>query len=235
MNRSAIRPSRSGFSLVELLVVIGIIGILALIAVPTAQRIRDRAKQSSCLNNLKQWCYALTSYLDEHRGLMPAYEPGASDGWFNVLPPYLGVETMSDLMAGNRAGRNKNLFICPADADAPDPGATYYSSYTLNTWVDDGANQPPFKKRIRHSVLKFPTSFVVFTETCQGGTGGANLSTLVDAASGRSAFRHHKSINLGFADGSANNFRMLEIWTPSATRTSNGGGLQWNPNDDKLQ
>ena len=84
MNRSATRPSRSGFSLVELLVVIGIIGILALIAVPTAQRIRDRAKQSSCLNNLKQWCYALTSYLDEHRGLMPAYEPGASDGWFNV-------------------------------------------------------------------------------------------------------------------------------------------------------
>ena len=128
MNRSATRPSRSGFSLVELLVVIGIIGILALIAVPTAQRIRDRAKQSSCLNNLKQWCYALTSYLDEHRGLMPAYEPGASDGWFNVLPPYLGVETMADLMAGSRAGRNKNLFICRADADAPDPGATYYSS-----------------------------------------------------------------------------------------------------------
>lgn len=235
MQRSATRPSRSGFSLVELLVVIGIIGVLALIAVPTAQRIRDRAKQSSCLNNLKQWCYALTSYLDEHRGVMPGYEPSKSGGWFDVLPPYLGVETMSDLMAKHRAGRNKNLFICPSDADAPDPGITYYSSYTLNTWVDDGENQAPFRTRIRHSLLKFPSSFVVFTETCHGERGGANLSTLVDAASGRSAFRHHKSINLGFADGSANNFRMLEIWSPAATRTSNGGGLQWNPNSDELQ
>jgi prepilin-type N-terminal cleavage/methylation domain-containing protein len=225
---------RSAFSLIELLIVIAIIGILALITVPTAQRIRDRAKQSSCLNNLKQWCYALTSYLDEHRGLMPAYAPGAEDGWFDVLPPYIGVETMSDLMAKNRSGRNKNLFICPSDPDAPNPGPSYYSSYTLNTWVDDGANQPPFKKRIRHSVLKFPTSFVVFTETCHGETGGANLSTLVDP-SGRTAFRHHKSINLGFADGSANNFRMLEIWAPSATREKNLGGLQWNPNSDELQ
>lgn len=86
------RPRKCGcvraFTLIELLVVIAIIAVLAAVLFPVFARAREKARETACLNNLKQLGAAFLMYADDHRGrLAPStayfnnfrgvWEPGA--------------------------------------------------------------------------------------------------------------------------------------------------------------
>lgn len=247
MTRSPLRARRTaGFTLIELMIVVAIIGILAGLMTGAIGYVQDSARRNECLNNLRQWGGAMSMYLDEHRSrTFPTYETTLTSdtAWFNVLPPYLErtANTMSykEMAAQNRAiphpgEGSKGIFLCPSDqtsSDEMDQNA-YYSSYTMNTWVNDGSNTKPRTARLRDSQLKFPSSFVVMSETCHGEQGGVDPSTLVDETTGDSAFRHNKSINLLFADGHASTHARSAIWQQGMDRETNLGDIQWNPNKD---
>jgi prepilin-type N-terminal cleavage/methylation domain-containing protein/prepilin-type processing-associated H-X9-DG protein len=85
---------RSAFTLIELLVVVAIIAILAALLLPALKGARDRAKQATCLSQLKQVGMALLMYADENNAWLPLSEfevsPGAPQFWTTTIVPYLG-------------------------------------------------------------------------------------------------------------------------------------------------
>ena len=101
-NRAAIvrRPARfhgqSGFTLVEMLVVIAVIGILMALLLPVLSRAKSQARSVQCKNHLHQLGLALQMYVNENGNRYPYVvslsdkEGGAADAgnWFNRLEPY---------------------------------------------------------------------------------------------------------------------------------------------------
>jgi len=67
---------RRGFTLIELLVVIAIIAILAAILFPVFAKAREKARQTSCLNNVKELTLAMLMYTQDYDEMFPAYDTG---------------------------------------------------------------------------------------------------------------------------------------------------------------
>jgi len=100
------RTNRQGFTLIELLVVIAIIAILASILFPVFSRAREKARQASCMSNLKQIGLALAMYASDFDGYLPMA---------NYKPSVDGPPGLPDVI--NAYTKNQQIFRCPSDRD----------------------------------------------------------------------------------------------------------------------
>jgi prepilin-type N-terminal cleavage/methylation domain-containing protein/prepilin-type processing-associated H-X9-DG protein len=96
---------RSAFTLIELLVVIAIIAILAAILFPVFAQAREKARQATCLSNLKQLGTAQMMYTQDYDETYPQAYQSLADGsgdwpWYLGLQPYI---------------KNTAIFRCPSD------------------------------------------------------------------------------------------------------------------------
>jgi len=119
-----------GFTLIELLVVIAIIAILAAILFPVFAQAREKARQSTCLSNMKQIGLAITMYIEDYDQTYPTayrYKNGASSAngyihWSGATQPYI---------------KNWKIFVCPshpAKGFVPTNGSSFDG-----TGIDDQA------------------------------------------------------------------------------------------------
>jgi len=101
MNRPS---SRSGFTLIEVLVVLAIVGILLGLMFAAVQKMRDHAARAECQNHLKQMALALHSFHDQHKRMPPALSMSAADQWYlswmGRILPYLEHENEARLAWG---------------------------------------------------------------------------------------------------------------------------------------
>ncbi|MCS7239532.1 MAG: DUF1559 domain-containing protein [Thermoguttaceae bacterium] len=153
-----LRNRQAGFTLVELLVVISIIGMLIALLLPAVQSSREAGRRTVCLNNQKQVSLALLQY-ESRRGRFPGYRNEMIGTDFSTKQTFsraVGVipEIFSELDLGNLASQWREsanqpavihlpVLICPSDTTARREQGTADSSYVFNVGVADGEVPDP--------------------------------------------------------------------------------------------
>jgi prepilin-type N-terminal cleavage/methylation domain-containing protein/prepilin-type processing-associated H-X9-DG protein len=123
----------AGFTLIELLVVIAIIAILAAILFPVFAKAREKARQTSCLNNQKQIALAITMYAQDHEELLPT-----ADGVWGAISLDKGV-----LICPTAGSKLPNGYLYNPAADSlalgeiPDPIAYPFTADATGTTLDE--------------------------------------------------------------------------------------------------
>ena len=183
------RNTKRAFTLIELLVVIAIIAILAAILFPVFAKVREKARQTSCLSNEKQLGLAFAQYYEDYDEKWPSGAPDKTSGIGGN--GYLG-ELYSYI-------KSTGLAKCPDDSTtagaAPNNAVTYPVSYAFNSNAAAAAD----------ASFTAPASTVALFEV-QGSTANvSDVYTSTDTSSdGYSMANSDDATHSSFADNGTN-------------------------------
>jgi prepilin-type N-terminal cleavage/methylation domain-containing protein len=200
------RSGERGFTLVELLVVIAIIAILAALLLPTLARAKEKGRQSSCINSVRQQTLAVLMYAEDHDGVLPptAFNNSSSNevDWPTLLDPYLNYVA--------------KIHLCPTDHKSR------INSYGLNELAFVDLTDPGALPPTRLAAFLSPSASIM-----QGDIGTENDfltqrpdtlkltapgSDLNDDKDARPSTRHSDQCDLGFIDGHGEHLRLKQFY-----------------------
>jgi prepilin-type N-terminal cleavage/methylation domain-containing protein/prepilin-type processing-associated H-X9-DG protein len=179
---------RSAFTLIELLVVIAIIAILAAILFPVFAQAREKARQTSCLSNLKQYSLANLMYVQDYDETFP-------------MSAYLNVSCVATFYwAVAPYVKNNQITQCPSDKEA------------MNVQLLTGApcaNTPPFNSYVVNPAL-YASGFMPNVNTLSLASVSRPAETVMHYDGNTSVTqqqivqaRHQNMFDASFVDGHA--------------------------------
>jgi len=115
---------RRAFTMVELLVVIGIVVLLLSILLPAVSAARERSRRTACLSNLRQIGAAMIMYANQSRGRYPNSNPPLTTS------SYADANRVLTYLATVYLGKSAAVFHCPSDVD-PVPERIETADYDL--------------------------------------------------------------------------------------------------------
>jgi prepilin-type N-terminal cleavage/methylation domain-containing protein/prepilin-type processing-associated H-X9-DG protein len=158
---------RGGFTIIELLIVIAIIGVLLAITIPAVQKARESARRTQCSNNLRQIGLAIHQFCDVHKGKFPISAHGTSDlesTWIYTLAPYM--ENVDKIR------------ICPEDPKGEERMENKGTSYVLNEYLcvpgENAALSLNYLQATSRTIVVFTGSDAKGTATTEDHTHSRN-------------------------------------------------------------
>ncbi len=216
----------SGFTLIELLVVIAIIAILAAILFPVFARAREKARQASCMSNMKQIALASDMYIQDYDECYPVSIYATAAGaytFYHALMPYM---------------QNAQILTCPSDKKRSSfaefagafgitccSGIDYFAYNGNYCLFEDGPSNPYTGESapvISKGQLPYPAeTFVMGDGEVTSGASGSYApfcSPVINV--------HNEGFNAAFADGHAKWVKVKEV-TSAAQYIDIGGNAHY--------
>lgn len=211
------RKQPCGFTLVEILVTIGIVVVIAAILLPVLARARDRARTTTCAGNLRQIGLALNMYVKDHNNTHPpSGDPTDNCSWVDVVFPYAKSEKIFECPS---ALHGKYVPGCKEPEEGDGYTEYFNGSYVLNLFRNNPTNP------IRTYRIHNPADAIWVSE----GANRFGFEYVPDTYNLNTAsiqtksfqFRHNRGANNLFVDGhvkwlslDAMTKKELWAWTP---------------------
>jgi prepilin-type N-terminal cleavage/methylation domain-containing protein len=237
------------FTLIELLVVIAIIALLMAILMPALQRVKNQAKGTICVQNLRTLSLAWFMYKDDNDDELVKGTTGSSDGSWVLNPSGDTIEDKKEALRGGAlfqyVSNTVDVYRCPADLRQRDPRVYAFRSYSIAGGMN-GVNPAggwQIYPIIKYSEIKRPASKYVFLE--EADPRGYNRGSWVMRPKSKEwvdpfAIWHSRSKStLGWADGSAEMHRWLSKslieWNKQACEEPDTFSFYKPRNEDDLE
>jgi len=146
---------RAGFSLVELLAVVAILGTLVSLSLPALQSVRESARRAACSNHLRQMGIALVNYESARRAFPPGHDAlsGRDHAWSSFILPFIEEEKLAGRITYSLPWNDPrnvelsdaiiSLYVCPSGIESFAGKQDYGGVLGTAVKLSDEAELPP--------------------------------------------------------------------------------------------